>query len=80
MTIVKPITQERFLADVDAFCKRYGLSDRAIGRLATGSTHFMFRLRAGYSPTLKTVGRVYDFMITYEREHSCEIASPAMPD
>lgn len=67
--IRKPITQEQFLAEVDAFCKRHDLSDRAIGKLATKSSHFMFRLRAGYSPSLSTVERVYDFMIAYEREH-----------
>jgi hypothetical protein len=72
VTITKPLTQEQFLADVDAFCKRYGLSDRTMGSLATESTHFVYRLRAGYSPSLSTVERVYDFMIAYEREHGTD--------
>lgn len=69
MTIKKPITHEQFLADVEAFCKRYGLADRTMGSLSINSTHFVYRLRTGYSPSLSTIERVYDFMIAYEQEH-----------
>jgi hypothetical protein len=65
MIIVKPITHESFLSDIECFQKLYSLPDRDIGRLALNDTAFLLRIRAGKSPTLARVEKVYEFMIEY---------------
>lgn len=62
----KPLTHEKFLLDVEAFCVRHGLPDRQFGLNAANDTALLHRLRSGISPTLSRVEQVYDFMITYE--------------
>ena len=53
---------ETFLATVDIYMERTGISGRALGINAAGDTAFMTRLRQGRSPSLKTADRVLDWM------------------
>lgn len=64
----KPLTAQRFLKDVRAFCKKYKISPRDVGVRALNDTAFFGRLERGKSPTLLRVERVYDFMIAYETQ------------
>jgi len=53
---------EQFLADVEAFLSRSGMSPTTFGKEALGDPVFVFDLRNGRKPGLGSVDRVYDFM------------------
>lgn len=67
MLIVKRISHAEFLFDIEMFCSKYRMTARDLGIGALNDTAFVGRIRAGKSPTLQRVERVYDFMIAYER-------------
>ena len=58
-------TRAAFLADIDRFLERTGLSGAALGRLAIGDKHFVQELRDGRDIQLSTLDRVRQFMADY---------------
>ena len=55
-----------YLAEIDAFKTRTGLSDAAIGRAATKDPNYVYRLRAGAQTFPKTMEKVRTWMNDYE--------------
>lgn len=55
----------KFLASIEAFCAEHGMPVTTFGRLALSDFAFVSRLRAGRSPSLRTVGRCLEFMADY---------------
>ena len=59
---------ERFLSEIEHFCRVRGLRETAFGRMAVKDGSFVSRIRAGRSPSLSMVERVREFMARYDRE------------
>lgn len=53
---------EQFLAEVDAFLSRTGMDPTRFGRQALNDPNFVFSVRKGRSPSLRTIDRVRQFM------------------
>ncbi len=61
-------TQEDFLAKIDRFIKRNGISPTFFGKEALGDPSFINDLRVGKrSPHLRTIKKVEDFMCDYSK-------------
>jgi hypothetical protein len=58
------VTAESFLSEIDAFLTAKGMSESAFGKAALGDPNFVSNLRAGRSPSLKTVSKVADYLRT----------------
>lgn len=56
-----------FMARIEAFCIEHDMPVTTFGRLALGDFAFVSRLRAGRSPSLRTFGKVRDFMDGYNK-------------
>lgn len=56
-----------FVAEVEAFLRLSGLNATQFGKDALNDTRFVFMIRKGRSPSLKTVERVREFMAGYEK-------------
>lgn len=56
------LTHEEFLARIEAFLKERRMSPTRFGREAVADPSFVFTLRTGRSPGLKTAERVLAFM------------------
>lgn len=55
-------TRELVLAQIDAFLKKNGMSEREFGLQAVNSHKFISRLRKGYGITLTSIERAEAFM------------------
>lgn len=66
---------ESFLADIEAFLKRSGMSATAFGRDALRDPNFVHDVRAGRMPNLGVVGRVQDFI--REQDAASGVGAPA---
>lgn len=53
---------ETFLAEVDSFLSRSGMSPSAFGREAINDPNFVSDLKKGRMPSLGLVDRIHDFM------------------
>ena len=53
---------DSFLAEVEAFLSRTGMSATRLGAIAVGDTRFVHHVRRGRSPRLATADRVREFM------------------
>lgn len=53
---------EQFLAEIDTFLRRTGMSATAFGKEALNDPSFVHDLRNGREPTLGVVRRVGEFM------------------
>jgi hypothetical protein len=53
---------EQFIADVDAFLTRSGMTATAFGKEALNDPSFVPDLRAGRRPGLGSVDKVYEFI------------------
>lgn len=53
------------LDDIAAFITAHGLSERRFGELALNDKNLVSGLKAGRSPSLRTVERLRRFMSTY---------------
>lgn len=51
-----------FSEEIDAYLTATGLSPTALGRMALGDPGFVFGLRNGRSPSLRTIDKVRAFM------------------
>ncbi len=60
---------EQFIADVEAFLARSGMTATAFGKEALNDPSFVLDLRNGRKPGLGMVDRVHEFMRTYGREN-----------
>lgn len=58
--------EHQFQAEIEAFLIRSGVLPTVLGRLALGDPGFVFRLRKGRVPSLRTVDRVRQFMAQHE--------------
>ena len=75
--------REQFLADVEGFLDRNGMTPTRFGVLSLNDKAFVFRLREDRSsPTLATVQKVRDFMATWKptvKQHpkraACQVAA-----
>lgn len=56
-----------FLAEVDGFLSRSGMSASAFGRAAVSDPNFIADVRTGRAPSLRLVQRVKDFIAEQER-------------
>ena len=56
---------EAFLADVEAFLSERGMEASLFGRNALKDPNFVFDLRRGRCPNLRTIQRVRAFMAGY---------------
>jgi hypothetical protein len=56
------LTHREFLAAIDAFLARTGMSPSALGRAAVDDPSFVLDVRRGRSPQLALVERVDNFM------------------
>jgi hypothetical protein len=57
---------EQFVAEIDAFLERTGISATAFGKGAVNDPNLVRDLRAGRMPNLGLVERVYEFMQAQE--------------
>lgn len=60
----------RFLANIDAFLGRSGLSPSRFGELAVNDCSFVANLRSGRSPRATTIDRVEAWMADYEKDRA----------
>jgi hypothetical protein len=65
---------EQFVADVEAFLKRSGMSPTAFGVAVLKDPNFVTDLRTGRMPGLGLVDRVHDFINTKDAESQSEAA------
>lgn len=56
----------QFKTEVTVFLKNTGMSPSALGRLALNDAGFVFNLREGRAPSLRTVQKVRDCMHNYK--------------
>jgi hypothetical protein len=56
------LTHQEFLAEIDAFLARTGMSPSALGRAALNDPSFVRDIRSGRSPRLAIIARVDKFM------------------
>lgn len=75
MRIEKPLTHAKFISDVERFCDRYGFASRDIGKAALNDTAFLTRIKAGKSPTLARIEKVYDYMAAFIAETESTVQS-----
>jgi hypothetical protein len=68
------MTRDTFLSEVEAFLARHTVPASRLGREAIGDPNFVIDLRAGRSPSLRTVERVASWMA----RHSA--AEPTPPE
>jgi predicted DNA-binding helix-hairpin-helix protein len=62
--------QKLLLDEVEAFCRRHGLSDTRFGALSpVNDTHLVSRMRSGMLRR-STMNRVRQFMQRYELDHA----------
>jgi hypothetical protein len=62
----------QFIAEIDAFLERSGMTATNFGKIALNDPNFVGDLKnEGRQPTLKVVGRVQQFM----RDHDAEAAA-----
>lgn len=57
---------QAFLAEVEAFLERSGMSATAFGKTALNDPNFVGDLRSGRMPSLGLVDRVHDFIRSQE--------------
>lgn len=57
---------ERFIAEIDAFLTRAGMSASAFGRSAVNDPNFVGDIRAGRMPNLGLVDRVHAFIKAHD--------------
>ena len=64
-----PMTMEKLLADIERFCKEYGITEAQLGKEAIKSHPAIRWWRDGkLVPKLDTVERLYAWMIAHERQ------------
>lgn len=56
---------DSFADDIAAFIAAQEMSESKFGELALNDKNFVADMREGRSPSLKTVARVREFMLTY---------------
>lgn len=56
---------DELLKQIDDFITQHGLSERQFGELSLNDKNFVADIRDKRSPSLRTVGKVRDFMATY---------------
>jgi hypothetical protein len=56
------LTHQEFLAEIDAFLERTGMSPSALGRAAVNDPSFVRDIRSGRSPQLAIIARLDNFM------------------
>ncbi|MBI1273006.1 MAG: hypothetical protein GC131_02840 [Alphaproteobacteria bacterium] len=59
------LAPEQFLAAVDLFLRRSGMSASMLGKCAVNDPGLVFQLRRGREPRRKTMQRVLDYMASY---------------
>ncbi len=57
---------QTFLAEIEAFLERSGMSATAFGRGSLNDPNFVHDLRTGRMPNLGIVGRVHEFIRSQE--------------
>lgn len=63
---VMTTTETELLQEIEAFCRKRGMSKTAFGKEACRNPAFVTHLSRGSSPTLRTVQTVRDYMRTAE--------------
>lgn len=70
------LSDEELLDRIETFCGDHNLRPSSFGRSALGDGSLIANLRAGRSPSLKTVNKVLRFMADYVRTN-CDEADQA---
>lgn len=65
VSINKPITREKFLEDIEAFCEKEKIALSAVGKKIFNDTAFYTKVKNGRSPTLERVEEFYDYVANY---------------
>tara|TARA_R110000822_G_scaffold81496_2_gene193524 strand:+ start:55 stop:252 length:198 start_codon:yes stop_codon:yes gene_type:complete len=60
-------SQQQFQDEIEAFLTGFGFSPTVFGRDALGDPGFVFQIRAGRSPHLRTIDKVRAFMEKQEK-------------
>lgn len=68
------LTAASFLAQIEAFLERQGMSATAFGSEAVKDPNFVSDLRAGRMPSLRLVERVDEFMRSYRKPNVAQSA------
>jgi 2,4-dienoyl-CoA reductase-like NADH-dependent reductase (Old Yellow Enzyme family) len=68
---------ESFLADVETFLAQRGMEASLFGRDALKDPNFVFELRKGRCPNLRTIERVGEYMAQRTSKPGCSESSPA---
>lgn len=64
------LTRDSFLAQIDAFLERSGMTATAFGKAAVGDPSFVPDLRKGRAPGLGLVEKVADYIAKQEPERA----------
>jgi len=67
--------RETFLSDVEAFLSERRMDASLFGRNALKDPNFVFDLRKGRCPNLRTIQRVSEFMAARASKLDCSISS-----
>lgn len=59
---------EKFLFEIEEFLSKAGMRPTVFGKDALGDPGFVFGLRKGRSPSLKTMDRVQSFMLKHTQD------------
>lgn len=60
------ISMNDFLADIESFLARTGIPPSRFGVIVCNDPNFVFDLRNGRSPNLRTLNKVQEFVNEYE--------------
>lgn len=71
--------QDDFRADIEAFLQRHQMKPAAFGSQALKDPKFVFDLRKGRSPSLKTIDKVRAWMADYDAAHGTAEDGAAAP-
>ena len=63
---IKPLTHDKFVSDMNEFCRATGMAKSELGFQAINDRAFYLKVVRGNSPTLQRIERIYDFMVKYE--------------
>lgn len=62
-----PTIRDEFLAEIEAFLEREGITDTRFSMDCMGDYSWLARFRAGSDPKIGTVDHVRRFMLTYRK-------------
>lgn len=65
---MESMSQQRLIAEIEAFCRRHSLYHADFGEMAVNDRAFYLKMTRGRDPKLTTINRIREFMQDYERQ------------